>query len=200
MGVVQTTTTNAHTQRGCTNNGSKTTKNCQNEMRPNVFTEFLLHFYLRKVLGNRFLLAANNSRQQAWLMAELPCGHKMVVLSRCPPLLKFTSIMEIDSTIDSIDDQSPNVESYFVFLPEELIVYIFSFLPDERHLCSASLVSKQWYRLSQEPLLWKHICIHKYRCEYVLDNSQQYDARCVNKCRTFKFIASSNPSPYFGFI
>lgn len=57
------------------------------------------------------------------------------------------------------DTIRPLLQRQFQFtLPEELVVHILSFV-ELSTLMKASLVSKQWFRLTQEESLWQALCV-----------------------------------------
>jgi hypothetical protein len=49
-------------------------------------------------------------------------------------------------------------------LPQEMWVHVLSWLPPREVLAVASLVSRRWYHLARDELLWHLICIRQGRC------------------------------------
>ncbi|KAJ5075463.1 f-box only protein [Anaeramoeba ignava] len=48
-------------------------------------------------------------------------------------------------------------ESYFDWLPEELILMIFEYLDKPHHLCFCEATCQMFFRISNEPLLWRRV-------------------------------------------
>ncbi|KAJ5070288.1 hypothetical protein M0811_11136 [Anaeramoeba ignava] len=61
---------------------------------------------------------------------------------------------EIDLEIEK--ERKEENESYFDWLPEELILMIFEYLDKPNHLCICELTCSQFQRISNEPILWKN--------------------------------------------
>ncbi|KAJ5073304.1 f-box only protein [Anaeramoeba ignava] len=54
------------------------------------------------------------------------------------------------------EDEDEN-ESYFDWLPEELILMIFEYLDKPSHLCICEATCSQFQRISNEPILWRNV-------------------------------------------
>src|SRR5690242_14559851 len=44
-------------------------------------------------------------------------------------------------------------------LPQEMLLYIFSFLTDAKEMCTVSQVCKEWYTISKDRTLWDQITL-----------------------------------------
>ncbi|KAJ5070291.1 hypothetical protein M0811_11139 [Anaeramoeba ignava] len=63
---------------------------------------------------------------------------------------------EKEKEIDLEIERKEENESYFDWLPEELILMIFEYLDKPIHLCICEATCSQFQRISNEPILWKN--------------------------------------------
>lgn len=52
----------------------------------------------------------------------------------------------------------------FDYLPDELVLHIFSFL-DPQNLCTTALVCQRWHRLSSDDYIWWQLCVRLHCCK-----------------------------------
>ena len=79
----------------------------------------------------------------------------------------------------------------YSFLPDEILLNIFSYLTG-KELIKAGLVCKTWFRVSQDQILWKKLCVEKYHIDNDIDGFSVLLAKTTWK---EQFVKARTPKP-----